>query len=68
MLIELHVLKAGKPVFAYAFTVQDKSEIPGYLQKAVSAFYKDMPELSLLDPEVTLKLDAPMNKNTPSYA
>lgn len=55
-------------VYAASFAVGDKSEVPEYLKKALTLFYQEMPDLSLLDPDVSMKLDAPRNKDMPLYA
>jgi hypothetical protein len=68
MMIDIQVWKGSERVFGYAFAVSDKSEVPAYFQKAIAAFYEAVPDLSLLDPEVSIKLDAPMNKDAPLYA
>ncbi len=68
MVIEVQVWKGSQCVFSRAFSVWDKSEMPGNFQQAIAAFYEAIPDLSLLDPEVTIKLDAPLEKDTPLYA
>lgn len=68
MVVEIQVWKGAERVFAWAFPVSDKSEMPEWFRKAIAAFYEQVPDLSLLDPEVSIKLDAPLNKGTPVYA
>jgi hypothetical protein len=67
MLIEIQVWKGSERIFGYAFTVRDKSEVPEYFRKAIAAFYEQAPNISLLDPEVSIKLDAPLSKDTSVY-
>ena len=67
MVIEIQFWKGGEKIFANAFSVSDKSEVPEYFRKAVAAFYEAAPDLSLLDPDISIKLDAPMNKDMPLY-
>ena len=67
MIIRLQVLKGGETIFTYSFASLDKSQMPDHFEKAIAAFYEAAPDLSLLDPEVSIKLDAPWNKETPLY-
>jgi hypothetical protein len=68
MLIVIEFWKGAELMFSFAFSVSDKSEVPEYFKKAIAAFYEAAPDLSLLDPEVFIKLDAPQNRDTPLYA
>jgi hypothetical protein len=68
MVIEIQVWKGSERIFGFAFSVSDRSEVPDYFRKAIAAFYEAAPDLSLLDPEISIKVDAPMNKDTPLYA
>lgn len=67
MVVEIQFWKGAERVFGYAFTPLDKSEVPEYFRKAIAAFYEAAPGLSLLDPEVSIRMDAPMNKDTALY-
>ena len=68
MVIEIAVWRGSERLFSYSFASRDKSEVPEYFQKAIAAFYESAPDISLLEPEIYIKLDAPMNKDTPLYA
>lgn len=68
MIIEIQVWKGSERMFGYAVASRDRSEMPEHLRKAIAAFYEAVPDLSLLDPEVFIKLDGPLNKDTPLYA
>jgi hypothetical protein len=65
--IEIAIWKGEEVIFTYSFSVRDRSEVPEYFKKAIACFYENAPHLSLLDPEVFIKVDAPMNKDMPLY-
>ena len=68
MIVEIQFWKGQDQVFACSFAVSDKSQMPDNFRKATAAFYEAAPDLSLLDPEMSIKVDAPKNKDTPVYA